>query len=72
MQQVYLWSELVSEAVKIFPDVNQNKLILAENDVGLLVREIARAHELTLAEAAEMASLRLPIYEPDFEVRMSA
>lgn len=72
MKQVFRWGDLVSETLKQFPEVNQNKLILAEDDVGSLVREVSRAHDLTLAEAAEMVSLRLPFYEPDFQVRLSA
>ena len=72
MQHVYRWDDLVSETLKTFPEVNRNTLTLAEDDVGLLVREIAKAHDLTLAEAAEMTTLRLPFYEPGFEVRLSA
>ena len=73
MLQVFRWSEFVSETLKQFPEVNRNMLILAEDDLGLVVREVARAHELTLSEAAEMVVLRLPRYQPgDYQVRLSA
>lgn len=73
MQHVFRWRELISEAQRLFPKVNENFLILAENDTGALVREIARAHDLTLREAAEMVAWRLPIYQTeDYQVRLSA
>ena len=53
MAQVYCWDE-----------TNLNTLLLAEDNLGLLVREIAEAHDLTLAEAAELVALRLPYYAP--------
>lgn len=73
MQHVYRWRDLISEARKHFPEINETCLILAEGDMGRLVSEIARAHELTLSEAAETAAARLPEYgSPDYQVRLSA
>lgn len=68
MAQVYRWNELIAATMKLFPNTNKNALILAEDNLGQLVREIAKAHDLTLREAADMVVLRLPIYLP--EMRM--
>ena len=73
MQHVFRWRELITEARLKFPEINENFLILAEDDTGALVREIARAHDLTLGEAAEMVAWRLPDYQAeDYQVRLSA
>ena len=66
MAQVYCWRDLVHATKKLFPETNINTLILSEDNLGLLVREISRAHDLTLSEAAEMVVLRLPYYAPEF------
>ncbi len=65
MAQVYCWSDLVRVTRQLFPETNLNTLLLAEENLGLLVREISRAHDLTLLEAAEMVVLRLPYYAPE-------
>lgn len=73
MQHVFRWRDLTTKAREQFPAINENRLILAEDDVAELVREIARAHDLTLAEAAEMVVWRLPEYQSeDCPVRLSA
>lgn len=75
MAQVFCWNDLIAETTKLFPHVNRNALLLAEDNLGQLVREIARSHDLTLREAAEMVTLRLPYYAPRFdctEQRLSA
>lgn len=76
MAQVYCWNDLITETTKLFPNTNKNALILAEDNLGQVVREISRAHNLTLGEAAEMVVLRLPLYLPEAypfaEQRMSA
>ena len=73
MQHVFRWRDLIETARMHFPEINENLLILAEDDIGKVIREIARAHDLTLAEAAEMATWRLPQYQPDdYQVRLSA
>ena len=76
MAQVYCWTDLVHATRKLFPETDLNTLLLSEENLGLLVREIARAQDLTLSEAAEMVVLRLPYYAPEMrplsDQRMSA
>lgn len=76
MPQVYCWNDFIAATIKLFPNTNKNALILAEDNLGQVVREISKAHYLTLSEAAEMVVLRLPLYLPDAypvaEQRMSA
>ena len=73
MQHLFRWREFISEALTQFPKINENRLILAKDDLGAVVREVSRAHDLTLSEAAEMVVWRLPRYEiEDHQVRLSA
>ncbi|MEO0945215.1 MAG: hypothetical protein AAFY06_10290 [Pseudomonadota bacterium] len=73
MQQIFRWRDLISKARAQFPEINENHLILAHDNMGALVREVARAQELTLSEAAEMVVWRLPSYQiADHRVRLSA
>lgn len=76
MAQVHCWDDLIKVTKEHFPAVNLNRLLLAKDNLGVLVREIAEAHDLTLAEASEMVVLRLPYYAPDAyafeEERLSA
>ena len=65
MAQVYCWDDLITATTKLFPETDLNTLLLAEDNLGLLMREIAEAHDLTLAEAAELVALRLPYYAPN-------
>lgn len=73
MQHVFGWHDLITEARKQFPAIDQDLLFFAKDDIGALVREISRAHDLTLSEAADMVVWRLPSYVPaDYQVRLSA
>ncbi len=65
MAQVYSWDDLISATTKLFPETDPDRLLLAGENLALLVREIAEAHELTVAEAAEMVAFRLPHCAPD-------
>ena len=65
MAQVHCWDDLIKATKATFPETNLNRLLLARDNLGVLVREVAHAHDLTLAEAAEMVALRLPYYAPD-------
>ena len=64
MAQVHCWNDLIAATIRLFPETNRNALLLARDNLGQLVREIALAHDLTLSEAAEMVVLRLPYYSP--------
>ena len=52
MAQVHCWDDLIKAAKATFPETNLNRLLLARDNLGVLVREVAHAHELTLADRA--------------------
>ena len=72
MQQSKNWDDLISETQKLFPEIDHEKLTETQGDIRSVVREVARAHDLTLSEATELVSWRLPDDQPDYQVRLSA
>lgn len=62
MSIVTSWCSMVAEVTRHFPEVGADAVRAREGDMSGLMRLIADAHDLTFAEAAEMATFRLPIY----------
>ena len=70
MAIVTSWCDLADEVVLKFPEVNRDTVLAHQGDMGALMRQVAEAHGLTFAEAAEMVTFRLSHYvEPE---RLSA
>ena len=64
------WHDLVEEIVIKFPETCRDTILSRAGDMTALMAPIAAAHELPLAEAAEVVTFRLPQYlEPE---RLSA
>ena len=62
MTIVTSWSDLIDEVAEKFPKVDSEAVYHQHGDIGALTRHIAKAHDLTLAEAAEVMAFRLPQY----------
>lgn len=62
MTIVTKWRDLVEEIVLKFPEVRRAKLLAEEGDMTALMHHVAEMHGLTLAEAAEVVTFRLPHY----------
>ena len=70
MTSVSRWSDLLEMTCRTFPAVRPQTLRAREGDIGALIHHVAKAHDLTFAEAAEVVTFRLPQYlEPE---RLSA
>ena len=61
MTAVHHWNDLVSKALTHFPDCDDRALRASAGDFGALVTHVSASHDLTLAEAAEMITSRLPV-----------
>ncbi len=62
MAIVTRWSDLIEEAMLKFPGLKRTIMELHDGDIGGLIRQVAAAHDLTFAEAAEVVTFRLPQY----------
>ena len=62
MTVVTQWRDLVDEIVLKFPEVRRAKVLTEEGDMASLMHHVAEMHGLTLAEAAEVVTFRLPHY----------
>ncbi len=62
MSIVTQWRDLVDEIVVKFPEVPRAKVLSQEGDMTSLMQIVAESHGLTLAEAAEVVTFRLPLY----------
>lgn len=70
MTIVTSWSDLIDEVAEKFPKVDTEAVYHQHGDMDALVQQVAKAHDLTLSEAAEVVAYRLPQYlEPE---RLSA
>lgn len=54
------WHDLVDEIVLKFPETCRNAILSKSGDMPALMAHIAVTHDLTLAEAAEVVTFRLP------------
>jgi hypothetical protein len=62
MTSVTCWRALLNEVARVFPAVEIAALHPREGDMGALMKNVAEAHDLTFAEAAEVVTFRLPHY----------
>ncbi len=70
MAKTISWQGLADEVQIKFPNVDEAVVRGQVGDVAALIRHIASTHDLTLAEAAEVVTFRLPQFvEPE---RLSA
>ncbi|MEL7149783.1 MAG: hypothetical protein AAGK71_03565 [Pseudomonadota bacterium] len=62
MTVVTSWQAFVAEAGRHFPEACSDAMLTREGDIAGLMDLIAKAHDLTFAEAAEVVTFRLPLY----------
>ncbi len=66
MAKTISWQGLADEVQMKFPNVDDAVVRAQVGDVAALIHHIATTHDLTIAEAAEVVTFRLPQFvEPE-------
>lgn len=60
MPIVTSWYRFVEHVAQKFPETDLSALSVRQGDMSALIGAVAKAHELTFAEAAEVITFRLP------------